>query len=262
MTDELIDAIDRLTTLYAWGKLDSDTRQTLTGLMANELKGMETVTGFLDHVRAMEIHRRDRHGRTNVRAQLNGWKGYVPALLQEGAGLIVADASQHEKLVKRGYVRIGDYPGDAREGRSSPRSYYQTTVGGKAQFRQGVAQTVHETWQGVDSRTGATTGGHHAGLVLGRRAERVAAQARRDSAKNDGLPAGDYLLPIFDEKMAVVGYERPLDPARVEKLPKDEHLGRMLGVWAAPEASLDVTPAKLAPSPPPCLSSRFRREKP
>lgn len=116
---------------------------------------METVTGFLNVVRQMEIERRDRHGKTNKRAANNGWKGHVPALLQEGAGLIVADASKHDHLVRRGYVRIGDYAGDGREGSGAPRSYYQTTVGGRSKFCQGVAQTVHETWQGVDSHTGA-----------------------------------------------------------------------------------------------------------
>lgn len=59
----------------------------------------------------MEIERRGRHGTTNKRAANNGWKGYVPALVEEGASLIVADASQHEYLVRRGYVRVGDYGG-------------------------------------------------------------------------------------------------------------------------------------------------------
>lgn len=46
------------------------------------------------------------------------------------------------------------------------------------------------------------------------------------------MAAGEYLLPIFDEKGKVVAYERAMDPARLEMLPRDEHLGRMLGVCA------------------------------
>lgn len=132
----------------------------------------------------------------------------------------------------QGYVKIGDYAGDSRDRHSEPMSYYQSTVAGKAQFRQGVAQTVHETWQGVDARTGVTTGGQHAGLVTGKKAQRLGQQARTNSGRHDGLAAGEYLLPVFDEKGEVVAYERAMDPARMEMLPKDEHLGRMLGVWA------------------------------
>ena len=113
VTPELVDAIDRLTSLYAYQKLDGETRATMTELMTDkdQAKGMETVTGFLNVVRQQEIERRDRHGATNVVAQMNGMKGYVPALTEEGASLIVSDAEKHDHLVRRGYVRIGDYQG-------------------------------------------------------------------------------------------------------------------------------------------------------
>ena len=230
VTPELVDAIDRLTSLYAYARLDSDTRATLTELSESQVTGMETLTGFLNVVRQSEIERRDRHGSVNVVAQLNGLKGYVPALLQEGASLKVAGPEEHEYLVRRGYVKIGTYAGDPRAGRGAPRAYYQSSVGGKAQFRQGVAQTVHETWQGVDSRTGAPVG-EHAGLMTGRSAQRVARQAYRGSGQNDGVPAAEYLRPVFGANGEVTAYVRSMDPARLEKLPRDEHLGRMLGVW-------------------------------
>jgi len=230
VTPELVGAIDRLTSLYAYARLDSDTRATLTELSESQVAGMETLTGFLNVVRQSEIERRDRHGSVNVVAQMNGLKGYVPALLQEGASLKVADPEEHEYLVRRGYVKIGTYAGDPRAGRGAPRAYYQSSVGGKAQFRQGVAQTVHETWQGVDSRTGAPVG-EHAGLMTGRSAQRVARQAYRDSGQNDGVPAAEYLRPVFGANGEVTAYVRTMDPARLDKLPRDEHLGRMLGVW-------------------------------
>lgn len=52
VTAELINAIDRLTTLYAYGKLD---RETLASLSETEARGMATVSGFLNYVREMEI---------------------------------------------------------------------------------------------------------------------------------------------------------------------------------------------------------------
>lgn len=72
VTPELVDAIDRLTSLYAFEKLDAETRDTLARLSAEEQKGMETVTGFLNVIRQQELERRDRHGATNLRAQFNG----------------------------------------------------------------------------------------------------------------------------------------------------------------------------------------------
>lgn len=131
-------------------------------------------------------------------ARINGWKGYVPALPQEGASLIVTDADRHAHYLRRGYVKIGPCKGDRRENDTgAPRAYYQSTVGGRARFRQGVAQAVHETWQGVDAHNGISTH-RHAGLVLGRRAEQIAQSARTRSGRNDGLPVGESLLPIFN----------------------------------------------------------------
>lgn len=47
----------------------------------------------------------------------------------------------------------------------------------------------------------------------------------------NGLAAGEYLMPIFDDKGAVSGYQRPLAADKMALLKKDEHIGRMLGVW-------------------------------
>lgn len=73
---------------------------------------------------------------------------------QDGATVIIEDDSKNYDMLELGYVRIGDYVGDARENHQGKRGYYQSSVGGKNPFRQGVLQTVHDTWQGVDANTG------------------------------------------------------------------------------------------------------------
>ena len=80
-------------------------------------------------------------------ARFKGWKGYVPALPQEGASLIVADADRRAHYLRQGYVKIGPCKGDRRENDTgAPRAYYQSTVGG----RRGSARA----WRRPSTRPG------------------------------------------------------------------------------------------------------------
>ena len=71
--------------------------------------------------------------------------------------MVIEDDSKNYDMLELGYVRIGDYVGDAREAYQGKRGYYQSSVGGQNPFRQGVLQTVHDTWQGVDAKTGRSS---------------------------------------------------------------------------------------------------------
>lgn len=53
----------------------------------------------------------------------------------------------------------------------------------------------------------------HAGLVLGRRAERIAQGARNASGRNDGLPVDKPLLPIFSAKAVSLAIAIALAPS-------------------------------------------------
>ena len=231
ISKDLLDAISRLTSLYAYEQLDEGTRKSLKHLAETEATGLETLAGFYRSIRQAELDRRTRHGLSNEVAFNNGWKGYVPSVTQEGASIIVRDDLEQADLVKQGYVRIGDYKGDAREDYPGKRGYYQSAVSGRNAFRQGVAQTVHDTWQGVDARNGTTLHGETAGKLLGPKVDRLARKAAVGKARNDGLRPADYLLPVFNTKGTIVAYERPMDPERMAGLKRDTHLGRMMGVW-------------------------------
>jgi hypothetical protein len=52
--------------------------------------------------------------------------------------VVIEDDSRNYDMLELGYVRIGDYVGDAREAYQGKRGYYQSSVGGQNPFRQGV----------------------------------------------------------------------------------------------------------------------------
>jgi hypothetical protein len=236
VTDDLIKAVERLVGLYAYGELDADTRTAIEDLAQTEAKGMETVTGLLASVRELERRKSlsDDPSEANIALNIalnNAIQGYIPAL-GSGGQVIVADASEHEKLRMTGWTRIGDYHGDAREGSRVKRAYYQSNVAGKASFRQGIAQTVHATYSGVNARTGQLLEGT-AETLQGVRAQRIGMQAAAAAVGSlDGIPAGEHLIPVFDGEGNVVAYDRPLMKDKTMGLQKDTHLGRMLGVWS------------------------------
>ncbi|NNU81363.1 hypothetical protein HMH01_13040 [Halovulum dunhuangense] len=188
-----IKAIDELTSLYAYELLEEGTRSMMSELASQEEAGMAAVAGMVFETRASETKRRDRHGMVNEVAQNNGWKGYIPSVVTEGAEVIVADDRDYDDLVRRGYERIGDFKGDRNEGYRGKRGYYQTSVGGKNAFRQGIAQTVHETWQGVDARTGQSQTRNTGGMIEQAQAEAVADAVRKAGSriKNALPPAGN-----------------------------------------------------------------------
>lgn len=213
VTPELERTIERLVALYAYREIGPDARATLAQLMSEEAGGMRVLSNYLEKNRAMEANRQSHGGGTNEIALKNGWQGFIPSLKQQGSSVIVKDDSEHDTLVSQGYVRVGDYVGDRNEGYRGSRGIYQSTVAGRNAFRQGVAQTVHETYQGVDPRTGQSSGDKTAGVFRGTKATRLA-RAIRSSAPGtfDGLAPGEYLMPILDADGNVTGYERPISP--------------------------------------------------
>lgn len=228
VTQDLVDAIDGLVSLYAYNMLDKVTKETLKDLGTNEEEGTRVLIGYHKSTKAMEIDRRlkDQAGEVSL---YNGWKGYAASVTREGQSIIVADDSDNDALVRKGYTRVGDYAGDHDEAYRGKRGYYQSSVGGQSTFRQGVAQTVHKTWQGVDVRTGQSRTGDTSGVIMGAAARR--AQARKGTPQ-DGIKAGEHLMPIYAADGSLMAYERPMAPERLMSLQKDTHMGRMMGVWS------------------------------
>jgi hypothetical protein len=239
--------IDKLITLYAFSKVDDVTKETVKRLYQDEFEGLQHVVGTVFMARKLEQERINRYSDDdNQTALINGWKGFVPAVNQAEGSVVVRDDRDNVELRKQGYVRVGDYIGDRNEEYAGSRGYYQRTISSRSTFNQGIAQTVHKTWNGVDARTGQTRSTDTAGLIIGKKAERLAKDIRERGYRDD-LTAGEYLLPIIHGN-EVVGYERAMDPEKMAALRKDTHLGRMLGVWVgrvAEEGAADVYNSEL-----------------
>lgn len=224
----LVEAIDKLTTLYALKKTDKGTKDKLQELAQKEPEGMKFVIGYQWSTKGMELQR-VAPGAEGEMSKLNGWKGYTPDTLTSGHQVIVVDDSEFEKWTKLGYERIGAYIGDSKERYRGTRSYMQTSVGGKAAFKQGIAQTVHQTYMGVDPKTGKTSSNRMAGVIRGKKAQNIAAKLGRIQ---NNLRGQEILIPVFDETGKVVAYERTMKPDMRKGLQEDKHMARMLGVWS------------------------------
>ncbi len=224
--DALVEAIDRLTSLYAYDKLGDPVKDRMKDLVEEEPEGMQYVVGYQTNTRGMELAKLNKTPDPEV-SRINGWKGYAATVIQDGHDVVVRDDSEGADLVRRGYTRAGDYDGDPNENYNGTRGYYVSTVGGKAAYRQGTAQTVHQTWNGIDPRTGRTANEPIGGAIIGRKAKRMTAQRGRVV---NNLIQTEALRPIFDGEGHIVAYERGIDRSVMEGIQIDEHMGRMLGV--------------------------------
>lgn len=217
--DAAVNTLDQLITLYAVDNLPTNQCNTLSELINNERKGVEKTVSFLIG------ERRDELTKTDGRAKINGYKGYIPSDNQLGVSMIVADDQEGSRLRSMGYVRLGDYRGSAADTSRISRGYYFSPVSGKATYNQGVLQTVHQTASGVDPHTG-----YSMDLTAGRITNR---DMVKSIARNlTGTPSSaENLQPIFDTNGDVVAYERGIDPEKLTHLNRNTDLSQMMGAW-------------------------------
>lgn len=228
-TAETVRIIDELTTLYALGKLDGATKQTMQALAETEAEGIDFLTAYLTDLKRNE---RAKASFTEE-ARFNAWKGFIPAETRHGARLIVADDREHNKLVTTGYTRIGDYRGAGVE--PGKKGYYFSRVAGNNTYHQGVMQTVNTSYFGVDPRTGYSVNGITAGRVP---TNQVGVIQQR--LKTRGNQDGEALIPVYDADGNVVAYERSMAPEMFAKLDRNTHLGEMIGAWAGRQVEEDL----------------------
>lgn len=217
--DAAVNILDQLITLYAVDNLPTSQRKSLVELINNERKGVEKTFSFLIG------ERRDELAKTQGRARINGYKGYIPSDNQLGVSMIVSDDQEGSRLRSMGYTRIGDYVGSSADMSRISRGYYFSPVSGKAKYNQGVLQTVHQTASGVDPHTG-----YSMGLTAGRITNRDIVKSISRNLNN--IQAGaENLHPIFDTNGDVVAYERGVDPEKLTHLNQNTDLSQMMGAW-------------------------------
>ncbi|QEP29865.1 virion RNA polymerase [Sinorhizobium phage ort11] len=220
-SEQTIQAVDHLVTLYALKGLNQDVKATLSSLAQSEKDGLDFAINYLRGQRADEQLKI-----TTGAARANHYKGYIPSENQVGTSLIVAEDTEYARLITLGYTRVSDYTGSQAEGRGTKRGYYYAPVSGRAPFNQGVLQTVHTTASGVDPNTGRTTQDLTAGAITN---PDEIARIIKNMHRNQN--AVEPLLPVYDESGDVIAFERSIDPAQMARMNRNTHLGQMIGAW-------------------------------
>ena len=213
--------LDKLITLYALEAMSKTDREMLSSLAQTEIEGMDFATSYLVGQRKDEMAK----AKSDTRATLNQYKGYIPGETKQGVNLIVAEDSQFADLIEKSYVRLGTYQGSSAN-RGPARSYYFAPVQAQAPFSQGILQNVRNTAGGVDLGTGFTMGS----MVAGRITDKPSVD-RITKALARGERGNEPLLPVYDDKGNVVAYEQSIDPNMLKHIEGENHLARAIGVW-------------------------------
>ena len=213
--------LDKLITLYALEAMNKFDRELLTSLAQTEVDGMDFATSYLVGQRKDEMAK----AKSDMRATLNQYKGYIPSETKQGVSLIVAEDSQFADLIEKSYVRLGTYQGSSAN-RGPARGYYFAPVQAQAPFSQGILQNVRNTAGGVDLGTGFTMGS----MVAGRITDKPSVD-RITKALARGERGNEPLLPVYDDKGNVVAYEQSIDPNMLKHIEGENHLARAIGVW-------------------------------
>lgn len=213
--------LDKLITLYALEAMSKTDREMLSSLAQSEADGIDFATSYLVGQRKDEMAK----AKSDMRATLNQYKGYIPSETKQGVNLIVAEDSQFADLIEKSYVRLGTYQGSSAN-RGPARSYYFAPVKAQAPFSQGILQNVRNTAGGVDLGTGFTMGTMVAGRITDKPSvDRIAKALARGERGNEPL------LPVYDVNGNVVAYEQSIDPNMLKHIEGENHLARAIGVW-------------------------------
>lgn len=213
--------LDKLITLYALEAMNKTDREMLSSLAQTENEGMDFATSYLVGQRKDEMAK----AKSDSRATLNQYKGYIPGENKQGVNLIVAEDNQFADLIEKSYVRLGTYQGSSAN-RGPARSYYFAPVQAQAPFSQGILQNVRNTAGGVDLGTGFTMGT----MVAGRITDKPSVD-RITKALARGERGNEPLLPVYDSNGNVVAYEQSIDPNMLKHIEGENHLARAIGVW-------------------------------
>lgn len=220
-------SVDELISLYALNQQSKEDIQELEALVRDDMEGVKKVLGVLKAQRE-----KDQARRVGM-ARFNAVKGYIPSLGQDGSSIQVADDRNIKDMERKGYTRIADYTGSKIFAGTS-MGYYFSPVSGKAPYNQGIIQNARMTAGGVDAVTGHAIGFPSAG--------RITQKATVDRlVRNMHLDSGnEALMPIVDATGKIVGFERSLDPAQLERLKPSTHLAKMLGQWMGRQAEEEL----------------------
>lgn len=226
VTNEFRDNIDKLSTLYAFQMLDQSTKDALQELASNEEAGTKQLVGYY-HSTKLISRKQQGNSEEAMVARYNAWKGYMPELAPEGHDIVLVDEAHSQWYKAMGYVRIGDYTPDDAEHFTGKMGVWKTSVGGAGLFNQGIAQTVHKSHMGADSRNGASKTAYTGDAIYGAEAKLIT----KRKAKGQ-VSGGTKLIPIFNKHGQVIGYNRQVPAKYSSLIQRNKQMHEMMGVWS------------------------------
>ena len=219
----LVRMVDQLISLQAIENTSEADRKEVAALVKNEPEAMKQVLGIIKSQAVQEQAKRVGMGR------FNAVKGYIPSTGSEGASVQVAADTEEMNMRAKGYTKVAKYTG-SKLFSGTPMSYYFAPISGKAPYNQGIFQNARNTVGGVDADTGFSAGIPTAGRITQKTTvRRLALNMHMDSLT-------ESLIPIFNDKGAIVAFERSIDPVQLERLNPSTHLAKMLGTWMGRQA--------------------------
>lgn len=219
-SQQAIEQIDQLITLYAFNSVNQEDKGTLSSLVQDESEGMSFLLSYLEGQRVDEV------ARASVgMARFNHYKGHISAGNAPGMTLVVEEDSKYADLMSRSFIRVADYVPSSLERMSPKKGYYFAPVSGRAAFSQGIMQNVRSTGYGVDVTTGFSIGVMTAGRITHRKtADALGRALFRETGTGN-------LMPIYDDQGNVVALERSIDPVHLERVQPETHLAKLIGQW-------------------------------
>ena len=213
--------IENLVSLYAINNMPESTRNSLENLINTESQGFAQVFHSLIATRNDEMSK----ATTDI-AKMNLFKGHFKGVNQDGVHMVIDEAAKQADYLSMGYEVLDSYKGSTADAGSLKRNYYFAPVSGRAKFNQGIMQTVQQSVFGVNPETGYSVGEINAGRITDPRA--VTAITRRISKQ---LATNENLLPIYNGKGDIIGYERAADPHILTNINPEKDLATSLGAW-------------------------------
>jgi hypothetical protein len=215
-TEQMVDA---LVSLYALQGLNQDTKDSLAKLAQGEADGLSFTTEYLAALRKFELRRAVGN------AKFNHFKGYLPNAKDGEMTIVVRKTDNYADLRQQSFKMIGVYHGSNLDRRSGTSAYFMVPVSTRANYQQGIMQTVQQTVGGVDLMTGLSHDRSAAGAIA---EPKTVARIWRNRHQENAV---EPLIPMFDKDGMIMGYERSTNPEIMGQMGQENHLANAMGQW-------------------------------
>ncbi len=213
LKNQVIHTLDKLTSLYAYNGLDKNLKHEMLVLAQNEPQAMQET---LETARGMNY---EMQGETRY-SNFNEFKGYVPRISKNGEKVIVAPEDQREYYEQCGYIFKGTLAVNPLAFGGKNLAYFYAPMDPEGSWNTQILQTSAWTRRGVDLRSGKSVTGSTFFLKRDLKYEK---EHKKEERNYDGL------IPVFDDRGRLKGWETVLDPEVLGAVTLNESITEVIG---------------------------------